>query len=178
MANKNQGGARSGYTLAVNRQSFEPHSQDDAFHPIKHSKEALARITIGSCRSDVLEALEREDQVDLASVPQFLSLPTGIHQSIHQSILHSSLDLTFHELYRNKRPRLYPCPKPKKMAPQVVYPVPLSGPDYYLAIAVFQASAVLKGIPVYSSDILKQCISCSPVAHLSLLQQGFTSYLG
>ena len=64
MANKNQGGARSGYTLAVNRQSFEPHSQDDAFHPIKHSKEALARITIGSCRSDALEALEREDQLD------------------------------------------------------------------------------------------------------------------
>jgi hypothetical protein len=113
---------------------------------------------------DALEALEREDQLDSASVHQ-VSVHEDPSTGIYRAIVHR-LCLKICELYRNSHPRFYPGPKPKKTEPQeIVYPVPLSGPDY-LTITVSQASADFQGIPVHSSDIRKQRLSCLPIAHL------------
>ena len=112
--------------------------------------------------ADTLEALEREDQLELTSTSQVSTLEDP-SAGIHRSIIHR-LYLNVCELYAVHHPRFYTGPKLPKTEPQVVYPVPLAGPDY-LTIAISQASTDLQGI-VDSSDIRKHTISCSPICRL------------
>ena len=93
--------------------------------------------------TDTLEALEQEDQLESTAssqVPMHKDPSTGIHRAIIYRLY-----LNVCELYLNNHPRFYTGPKPPKTEPQqVIYPAPLSGPDY-LAIVVRQASTDFQG---------------------------------
>ena len=112
--------------------------------------------------ADTLEALEREDQLESTSTSQ-VSTHEDPSTGIHRSIVHR-LYLNVCELYTVHHPRFYTGPTIPQTQPQVIYPVPLAGPDY-LALAIVQAATDLQGI-VDSSDIRKHSISCSPICRL------------
>jgi hypothetical protein len=115
----------------------------------------------GSCDvSDVLDALEHEDQINSTSGAQVHEDPSS---GIQRAIIHR-VYLEACSLYRLLHPRFYPGVQPR-FEPAEVFPVPLSGPDY-LSIAISQASSDFLSLPFGSSDIRNQSASCSVIAQL------------
>lgn len=142
------------------KKSFPSHASD----PLCEHCESPFHSTDSCDILQTLEALERQDQVDSTSVAQLPSTNEDASTGIHRAIIHR-LYSNACDLYRILYPRFYPGPKPRKSEPEILYPVPLSGPDY-LAIAIHQASVDFQALPVDTSDIRHQHASCSLITHL------------
>jgi hypothetical protein len=132
--------------------------------PVCDTCDSPFHSTVSCDVSDVLDALEREEQLNSTSVAQ-VQVHEDPSSGIQRAIIHR-IYLDACSLYRLLHPRFYPGVQLKQFEPPEVFPVPLSGPDY-LAIAISQASSDFQSLPfVSSSDIRDQSASCSVIAQL------------
>ena len=77
--------------------------------------------------------------------------PEDPARGIHRAIVHR-LYLQACDLYRRSYPRFYPGPEERNPAPEDIYPVPLTGPDY-LVLAINQTASEVQTIPEFYASL-------------------------